>query len=65
MELSVGLPLALGIAAVAIVGLLGYHSLRQARQIETLRLSQAVSAYASKQARRRSPKSEIMSTIQL
>lgn len=65
LELSVGLPTIFRCAVVAIVGFLTYHSWSQARQIETLRLSQAVSAYATKQTRRKSQKSEMMSTIRL
>lgn len=65
LQLSVGLPFVLQATAVALVVLLAYHSWSQAKQIETLRLGQAVSAYASKQTRRRSQKSEMMSTIRL
>ena len=46
LELSIALPTVFRCAVVAIVGLLTYQSWAQARQIETLRLSQAVSAYA-------------------
>lgn len=65
LELSIALPTVFRCAVVAIVGLLTYQSWAQARQIETLRLSQAVSAYATKQTHRRDQKSEIMSTIRL